>query len=262
MCLIAIAWQARADLPLVVAANRDEWRDRPAEPAQWWIDRPSILAGRDLKAGGTWLGISRDGRFAAVTNFRDPSDRRSTARSRGELVADFLSGADDPGAYAERIARRAHEYNAFNLLVADASTLWYFGSREGPPRPVAPGVHALSNHVLNEPWPKVLHARRAMEAALREANPAPDLFTMLSDTAPVDDAHLPRTGVGLEWERRLSPALITGDDYGTRNSTVVIRAANGHATLEEWTRNGKGEVILISRNGELERTAWRLTAGD
>jgi uncharacterized protein with NRDE domain len=123
-------------------------------------------------------------------------------------------------------------------------------------------VHALSNHVLDEPWPKVLHASRAMEAALREANPAPDLFTMLSDTAPVDDAHLPRTGIGMEWERRLSPALITGDDYGTRNSTVVMRAANGHSTLEEWTRNGKGEVILISRNGELERTAWRLTAGD
>src|SRR3954462_13564535 len=115
MCLIAIAWRARADLPLVVAANRDEWRDRPAEPARWWSDRPGVLAGRDLKAGGTWLGISRSGKFAAVTNFRDPSDRRSTARSRGELGADFLAGDEEPMAYVERIALRAHEYNAFNL---------------------------------------------------------------------------------------------------------------------------------------------------
>lgn len=253
MCLIAIAWQARADLPLVVAANRDEWRDRPAEPAQWWLDRPGVLAGRDLKAGGTWLGISRSGRFAAVTNFRDPSDRRSTARSRGELVADFLAGNDEPPAYVERVARRAHEYNAFNLLVADTATLWYFGSREGPPRPVAPGVHALSNHILDEPWPKVTQARRAMEAALREGDPAARLFEMLSDAALAQDQHLPRTGVPLDWERRLSPALITGEDYGTRNSTVVIRNADGRASFEERTRDGGGKVILVSRDGEVQR---------
>ena len=251
MCLIAIAWKARADLPLVVAANRDEWRERPAQPAQWWTDRPGVLAGRDLQAGGTWLGISREGRFAAVTNFRDPSDRRSTARSRGELVADFLAGQLDPGAYAGQIARRAHEYNAFNLLVADTATLWYFGSREGPPRPVAPGVHALSNHVLDEPWPKVVRARRAMEAAIRAADPAPTLFSMLSDATLAGDDDLPRTGVALDWERRLSPALITGEDYGTRNSTVVIAPASGTATLEEWTRDAAGQVALVSRNGEM-----------
>jgi uncharacterized protein with NRDE domain len=261
MCLIAIAWHARADRPLVVAANRDEWRDRAAEPAQWWIDRPEVLAGRDLKAGGTWLGISRSGRFAAVTNFRDPSDRRSTARSRGELVADFLAGHEAPGDYVERIARRAHEYNAFNLLVADSLTLWYFGSREGPPRPVAPGVHALSNHVLDEPWPKVTHARRAMEAAIRSADPAPALFEMLSHATPAADEHLPRTGVPLDWERRLSPALITGEDYGTRNSTVVVADAQGPATLEEWTRDGAGRVILISRSGELLRPTQHLASG-
>src|SRR3954465_1626292 len=108
MCLIAIAWQAMPGLPLLVAANRDEWRDRPAEPAQWWLDRAGVLAGRDLQAGGTWLGLSRSGPFAAVTNFPGPSDRRPTARSRGELVADFLAGNDEPPAYVERIARRAH----------------------------------------------------------------------------------------------------------------------------------------------------------
>jgi uncharacterized protein with NRDE domain len=261
VCLIALAWKARTDLPLVVAANRDEWRDRAAEPAHWWSDRPAVLAGRDLKAGGTWLGISRSGRFAAVTNFRDPSDRRSTARSRGELVADFLADDEEPGDYVERIARQAHEYNAFNLLVADTATLWYFGSREGPPRPVAPGVHAISNHVLDEPWPKVLHARRAMESALDASDPAPGLFAMLSDTTPALDQHLPRTGVALDWERRLSPALITGDDYGTRNSTVVVRAADGGATLEEWTRDGAGGVTIVSRNGALETLPMQRASG-
>ncbi|HZZ94143.1 MAG TPA: NRDE family protein [Usitatibacter sp.] len=259
MCLIAIAWRARPDLPLVVAANRDEWRDRPAQPAGWWADRPGILAGRDLQAGGTWLGISRDGRFAAVTNFRDPSERRSTARSRGELVADFLAGTETPADYVERIAARAREYNAFNLLVADTATLWYFGSREGAPRPVEPGVHAISNHVLDEPWPKVMHARQAMESAIATADPAAPLFEMLSDATPAVDEHLPRTGVPIEWERRLSPALIMGDDYGTRNSTVVVRHADGATSLEEWTRNGAGGVVLVSRDAEVRRVPQPVT---
>jgi len=258
MCLIVLAWRHRPDLPLIVAANRDEFHARPAAPAAFWDDHPDILAGRDLEARGTWMGVSKSGRFAAVTNFRDPSDRRSTARSRGELVADFLAGDLDPGAYAAQVARRAHEYNAFNLLVADTATLWYFGSREGPPRPVAPGVHALSNHVLDEPWPKVVHARRAMEAAMREADPAGTLFSMLSDATAATDDELPRTGVPLDWERRLSSALITGEDYGTRNSTVVIARASGPATLEEWTRDAAGAVILISRSGELHRPAQPL----
>jgi uncharacterized protein with NRDE domain len=261
MCLIALAWQVRADLPLLVAANRDEWRDRPAQPAHWWTDRPQVLAGRDLQAGGTWLGISSSGRFAAVTNFRDPSDRRSTARSRGELVADFLAGSETPAEYLERIARRAHEYNAFNLLVADTLALWYFGSREGPARPVAPGVHAISNHVLDEPWPKVVHARRAMERAIAMPDPSVPLFEMLSDATPALDEHLPRTGVPLDWERRLSPALIRGDDYGTRNSTVVIRREDGSVNLEERTRDGTGQVVITSRNGALERQATRMPSG-
>src|SRR3954467_1457474 len=139
MCLIAIAWQARPGVPLVVAAKRDERRDRTAETAQRGAHRPGVLAGRDLKAGGTWLGVSRSGRFAAVTNFRDPSDRRSTARSRGELVTSFLLSRDNPERFIAALAPSAHEYNAFNLLLADREALWYFGSREGLAREVAPG---------------------------------------------------------------------------------------------------------------------------
>ena len=254
MCLIVVAWRARPDLPLVVAANRDEWRRRPAEPAHWW-ESPAILAGRDLEAGGTWMGITREGRFAAVTNFRDPAERRSTALSRGGLVTGYLRGTESPGAFLAALAASAADYNGFNLILGDASSLWYFGSREGIARPIEPGVHGLSNHLLDEPWPKVVKGRRAMHSALQQRHPAPGLFEALSDTdAPGDDS-LPDTGVGVEWERRLSRALITGADYGTRCSTVLAFDSHGGGTFEERTRAADGMVTGVVRyDFEVERS--------
>jgi uncharacterized protein with NRDE domain len=242
LCLIVLAWKARADLPLAVAANRDEWRARPTEPAHWWPDHPELLAGRDLEAGGTWMGITRSGRFAAVTNFRDPSDKRSTARSRGGLVAEFLRGHDAPEPYLSRLATRASEYNGFNLIVGDGESLWYFGSRENEARSIAPGIHGLSNHLLDEPWPKVVRGRAAMEEALRERDPAPQLFAMLSDSRGAPDESLPDTGVGIAWERRLASALITGPEYGTRSSTVLSVNVEGAVRFEEHTLGADGVV--------------------
>jgi uncharacterized protein with NRDE domain len=244
MCLIAIAWQAHPEYPLVVAANRDEWRDRPAAPAHWWSDHPDLLAGRDLQAGGTWMGITRGGRFAAVTNFRDPSERRSTAPSRGALVAEFLLGSQSPSRFLASLSRRAAQYNGFNLLAGDGETLCYFGSREGEVRAVEPGVHALSNHLLDEPWPKVAKARAAMKAAIGDGDEP--LFAMLSDATPAPDSQLPDTGVGLERERWLSPILIAGEAYGTRTSTVLRVAAGGTARFEERTRDALGAVTLVA----------------
>lgn len=243
MCLIVLAWRARADLPLVVAANRDEWRDRPAEPARWWPDHPDLLAGRDLKAGGTWMGVTRGGRFAAVTNFRDPSDKRSTARSRGGLVTEFLLGGEPAAGFLARLASRAREYNGFNLVLGDLRGLWYFSSREGVARAIEPGIHGLSNHVLDEPWPKVIRARAAMRQAIADRDPALRLFEMLSDTEGAPDAELPDTGVGIELERRLAAPLITGATYGTRASTVLKVHADGSAFLDERTRDGDGGVV-------------------
>lgn len=242
MCLIVIAWKARDDLPLIVAANRDEWRERPAQPAHWWNDAPAILAGRDLRAGGTWMGVTRSGRFAAITNFRDPAERRSTAPSRGALVTEFLQSGEPPERFLATVAARAGAYNGFNLIVGDRASLWYFGSREGAMRPIEPGVHGLSNHLLDEPWPKVRRGRAVMAAALGDADPAPRLFEMLSDANPAPDAELPDTGVGITWERRLATALITGEEYGTRCSTVVAFAASGAIRFEERTRIGDGSV--------------------
>lgn len=242
MCLIVVAWRARADLPLVVAANRDEWRERPAEAARWWTDHPDLLAGRDLKAGGTWMGITRTGRFAAVTNFRDPSDQRSTARSRGGLVTEFLLGHESPKAFLASLGARAHEYNGFNLILGDGEGLYYYGSREGTARAIEPGVHGLSNHVLDEPWPKVIRARAAMKQALVDRDPALRLFDVLSDSEGAPDEELPDTGVGLELERRLAAPLITGVTYGTRASTVLKVAADGAVHLEERSRDEYGGV--------------------
>lgn len=247
MCLIVVAWRARADIPLVVAANRDEWRERPAEPAHWWPDHPEIFAGRDLQAGGTWMGITRGGRFAAVTNFRDPSDKRSTARSRGGLVTEFLLGADSPARFLSSLSARAREYNGFNLILGDRASLFYYGSREGEPRAIEPGVHGLSNHLLDEPWPKVVRGRSRMEAALSSpgADPTPALFDLLSDVGSAPDDELPNTGVGMAWERRLASALITGEEYGTRVSTVLTVAAPGSVTFEERGRAADGFVTGV-----------------
>jgi uncharacterized protein with NRDE domain len=253
MCLILIAWKAREDLPLVIAANRDEWRKRPTEPAHWWNSDPPILAGRDLQAGGTWMGITRGGRFAAVTNFRDPSDQRSTARSRGTLVTEFLLATSTPRDYLEAVARHAGEYNAFNLIAGDRDALWIYGSRDGPPRAIEPGIHGLSNHVLDEPWPKVVRGRAAMTHAIAATDPAPQLFDFLSDRGFAPDHELPGTGVGVDWERRLSAALITGTDYGTRASTVLVAGRNGAMRFEERTRGAEGEVLGVTINGEPER---------
>ncbi|WP_394840179.1 NRDE family protein [Pendulispora rubella] len=242
MCLIAIAWQTHPDFPLVVAANRDEWRARPTEPLGWWHDVPGLLAGRDVKAGGTWMGVTHEGRFAAVTNFRDPSDARDNALSRGKLVTDFLRDTDPPEAFFARLAGRASQYNGFNLIGGDRTSLFYLGSREARVRAIAPGVHGLSNHTLDEPWPKVRRARVAMESALRDPDPTVHLFAMLADTAIAPDDELPDTGVGLEWERRLSPPLITGEAYGSRTSSVLTVARDGAIFFEERTLDADGKV--------------------
>jgi uncharacterized protein with NRDE domain len=247
MCLIALAWKAHPRYDLVVAANRDEWRERPTEAAAWWKDHPEILAGRDLRAGGTWMGVTKGGRFAAVTNFRDPSDKRSTALSRGTLVAEFLLSSDSAARFLANLASRSTLFNGFNLVVGDGERLMYFGSREPVPKAVAPGVHGLSNHLLDEPWPKVVRARGAMEAALADPEPEPRLFDLLSDTRGAEDSELPDTGVGVAWERRLAPPLITGADYGSRASTVLTIATDGAVTLEERTRADDGGVRDVAQ---------------
>ena len=239
MCLIAFAWNAHPALRLVVAANRDELYARPAAPADWWDDAPQVLAGRDLQERGTWMGVTRGGRFAAITNFRDPGfAQRAGAPSRGALVADFLRGTADAESYAHDVAARAARYNGFNLLVGDADGLLYVSNRAPGVRRLEPGVYGLSNHLLDTPWPKVLRAKRAMTDALAAAGGRADawdagLWEMLADRVIAADDDLPDTGVGAERERLLSAPFIRSDVYGTRASTVLTISRGGDVRLVE-----------------------------
>lgn len=243
MCLILFAWKAHPGYELVVAANRDEWRDRPAAPAQWWDDTPHVLGGRDLKAGGTWLGVTRNGRFAALTNFRDPADRQSTAPSRGTLVTDFLRDKRTPHEFLEALATRAGQFNGFNLIAGDGTTLVCFGSRDASVRDIEPGVHGLSNHLLDEPWPKVTQGRNELGEIMKGGVDIEALFGILSDRRVAANDQLPNTGVGIERERDLAPALIVTPDYGTRCSTVLLMAPDGHVVFDERTRGADGSVV-------------------
>ena len=238
MCLIACAWQAHPDFPLVVAGNRDEFFARPTAAADWWSDA-DLLAGRDLKAGGTWMGVSRHGRFAALTNYRDPQSHRPDAPSRGALVGEFVTSDASPVTALERIAEDAHRYNGFNLLAAqwrgDEAGLWIVG---GPVvTAVEAGVHALSNARLDTSWPKVDHAIDGLRTALSSAGDTDGLvsalFTMLDDRTIADDERLPQTGIALATERALSAPFIRMPGYGTRASTVLVVERDSRATFVE-----------------------------
>jgi uncharacterized protein with NRDE domain len=237
MCLILIAYRCHQTYPLLVVANRDEFYDRPAAPLAFWEDHPNLIAGRDLKAGGTWLGMTTTGRFAGLTNYRDPAQQRPSAPSRGHLVSAYLQGKEPAHAYLERLAPQAKAYNGFNLLVGDGDNLFYYSNLEGPPRALTPGLYGLSNHFLNTPWPKVERGRAALAHILAEyTDPTPEqLLSILTDRTPAPDTALPQTGIPLDWERWLSPLFITTPDYGTRASTLLLVSTDGIARMIEVT---------------------------
>jgi uncharacterized protein with NRDE domain len=235
MCLILFAWRVHPKFPLVVAANRDEFFARPSAPAGFWAEAPQVLAGRDLEAGGTWLGLTRSGRFAALTNYRAPEQNLAGRPSRGRLVADFLFGDQEPADYLAVATPYGQECNGYNLLVADRNSLRWASNVSGEQRELSPGIYGLSNHLLDTPWPKVGAGRTALSEALTNLPDDQALFELLRDDAVHPDHHLPKTGVPLEWERLLSAAFIRGSTYGSRASTVLKIGTDGMASFDEQT---------------------------
>lgn len=231
MCLILVAWRSHPEYPLVVAANRDEFYRRPTLPAAFWPDHPQVLAGRDLEAGGTWMGITRQGRFAALTNFRDPARHKPEAPSRGWLVADFLTGTQSIDAYLDGLDAAA--CNGFNLLLGDGARLVAFSNISNARHELAPGLYGLSNALLDTPWPKVSSGKTALEAAVADLPGETGLWQLLRDDTTHPDGVLPQTGVPLEWERLLSAAFVLSPDYGTRSSTVLTVSAGGVVSFDE-----------------------------
>lgn len=235
MCLIAFAIDSHPLYRLVLVANRDEFRHRATLPADFWLDAPHVLAGRDGQAGGSWIGITRGGRLAAVTNYRDKRQQVINPPSRGLLVAGYLR---DTGMSTERftaeLQRNATTYDGFNLMYGSCDSLWYFTNRGGSSGKVGPGVHALSNHLLDTSWPKVVAARQRLTACLEYPSIDPmDLLELLADPTPFADELLPDTGIGPEYERFLSPLFIRGEQYATRSTTVIVVRRDGRVRYLE-----------------------------
>ncbi|MGD9318635.1 MAG: NRDE family protein [Desulfobacteraceae bacterium] len=239
MCLLLLAVQKHPDYALVLAANRDEYYDRPTAPAAFWDEAPHLLAGKDLRAGGTWLGITKNGRIAAITNYRDPASIKTNAPSRGKLVSGFLLGQENAEHFLERLAQEKDRYNGFNLIIGENDQLYWFSNRGDGVRKLSPGVYGLSNRLLDTPWPKLTRSKEAITHLLSEQkNPSQDaLFQMLLDPTVAGDDQLPDTGVGIDWERILSPIFITSPTYGTRSSTIILIDRQNRVTFTEKTFN-------------------------
>ena len=247
MCLLLISYESHLKYKLIIAANRDEFYNRPAEPAKFWKDLPFILAGKDLQAGGTWLGITNQGRFAAITNYRDMKNLINDSPSRGELVKKFLAGNDSPKKFSEKLLASAKAYNGYNLLFCDMNEFYYFSNQTNKQIKLVPGIYGLSNHLLDTPWHKVEKSKTSFKNILNEdIISAENLFEILSDTSTPPDELLPDTGLALEIERAVSPVFVSTPFYGTRSSTVILIDRNNQVTFiekslntetKEWTTN-------------------------
>ena len=249
MCLIVFAWRRHPDYPLVLAANRDEFHARDAEPMAWWADKPSLLAGRDLKAGGTWLAVARNGRFATVTNYREDSatpDAGARPRSRGEIVTQFVDGAAAGDEFVESLDGAA--YAGFSVLLADRERMVYGSNRGDPLAILEPGVYGLSNASLDTPWPKLVRTRTALLDVLAgELIDHDSLFDIIADRKPADDAESRSADLPFEMGRAVSAPFIVTPDYGTRCSTALLCRADGHVEIAERRFDAAGQLTGESR---------------
>ena len=238
MCLILFAYKSHPKYKLVIAANRDEFYARETTAAKFWDDHPDMLAGRDLEGGGTWFGINRSGKVSLLTNYRDLSNIKPNAPTRGKLVSDFLIAEPDVSLYLDIIDNLAESYNGFNLILGSVDDLWYYSNVERKKYMLGSGVYGLSNRLLNSPWPKVVKGTKKLTAALKNDTLEPeDLFESLYDDLKADDKALPDTGVGIEMERMLSPMFIKSPDYGTRCTTILLVDYQNQVLFSERTYN-------------------------
>lgn len=234
MCLLVLAWRLLEDCPLLLAANRDELYERPAAPAQFWPEAPRLLAGRDLLAGGTWLGVSRDGRFAAVTNYREARTVNPPPRSRGDLVRDYLLAQASASDFVQSLPAHAADYAGFNLLCGDRQSLWWYSNRGGPPRRLAPGIYGLSNHLLDTPWPKVRASKAALAGLCADgAASTSALLDLLQDRRTHPASPDPAIGLDSALAQALSAIFIETPRYGTRCSTVLRISTDARVELVE-----------------------------
>ena len=246
MCILFIAVNQHRDYPLIIAANRDEFLDRPTLASHFWQDNSQLLAGKDLKAGGTWMGMTKSGKLSALTNVRDPQKIDPDARSRGELVKGFLSQeAPQNPDYLQQLKESSDAYNGYNLLFGHWQDLWVYNNHQDSLDKLTDGVYGLSNADLNSPWPKINRGMRALEDYCRSPGTlnTDHLFELLRDNTQAADELLPKTGVPIEWERKLSSIFIKADGYGTRSSTILLIDREQQVLWEEHTYDSNGYCI-------------------
>ena len=233
MCLIVFAYKVHPDYKFILTANRDEFYERPTSAANWWEDQSDILGGRDLKAGGTWMAVNKNGRFAALTNYRDIQNIRNDARSRGDLPTDFLARHMSAKGYAKTVVETGAEYNGFNLLVMDHNALCHVSNYENKVNELEPGIYGLSNALLDTPWPKVQKAKADFEDLIKGDFGPDDLLQVMTDEATAPDSDLPQTGLPLEMEKALSAMCIRTHNYGTCCTTAMTMGYDGKVAYQE-----------------------------
>lgn len=232
MCLILFSYQVHPEYPLILAANRDEFYKRPTKNLHVWPDSPHIMAGQDMRDGGTWLGMTPNGRFCALTNVRETANA-DEVKSRGHLVVDFLRDNCSPDTYLREVAKNHHLFKGFNLLVGDNQAIYYYSNRAQRIEQLAPGFYGLSNYLLNTPWPKVTRGLTLFKLIVEENLSDTALLSLLEDDKIAADALLPDTGIGIESERLLSPLFIKSEVYGTRSSTIILKERTGNIRFTE-----------------------------
>ncbi len=232
MCLILFAYRQHVDYPFIVIANRDEYYARPTRDAHWWDDA-DIFAGRDLEAGGTWLGVNQHGRFAAVTNVREPGGMSPGKISRGELTRNYLSTNQPTEEYLQQLSAHDQDYAGFNLLLADQQEMWFYSNRDHGIRQIEAGVYGISNGAFDEPWPKLNSGKAELKALLAGSIDSVQLMEILTDHEIAEDHELPTTGVSLDIERLLSSRFIRSPEYGTRACSVVTINTNQQVSFSE-----------------------------
>jgi uncharacterized protein with NRDE domain len=251
MCLILFAYETHPKYKLIVAANRDEFYKRPTSTAHYWNDQPNILAGKDLEKMGTWMGVTTNGRFSALTNYRDPLEETKGKHSRGELVADALNYKGNLNEYMHSLINNDDRFPGYNLLAGDMNGLFYYSNKGDDLQKLKPGIHGVSNHLLNTEWPKVSKGKLGMSKIISDEGEdmVEELFNLLLNTEISPDHLLPKTGVTLEWERMLSPMFIKSKDYGTRSSTVLLMTDKDiqyveRTYLKDGIKNQEYKIVL------------------
>lgn len=247
MCILFIAIEQHQEYPLIIAANRDEFFNRPTRTSAFWDDYPHVMGGRDLVAGGTWMGLHRNGRLSALTNVRDPQRIDPNAVSRGELVSHFLTAETSASAYLNVLRETANQYNGYNLLFGDWHDLWVYNNHTDAAEQLTPGFYGLSNASLNSPWPKLNTGVKKLQAYCRQSGPldSEHLFTLLRDDTQADDALLPETGVPVALEKALSSIFIRTEGYGTRTSTLLKINRKNQVLWEERTFAESNEITDV-----------------